>query len=506
MGASGTRAVYADAHHERFARAEYRRACPKDVTVAGTRVTRHTIRTRCTSHTIRTSGGPAPVTWILLALGLLLTLGTAVFVASEFCLVALDRHTVEKARDEGDTKATGVLSALTHLSTNLSGAQLGITITTLLFGFAVQDPLAGLLRPLALAAGLPGQWARGVAVVVAMVIAYVFSMLFGELVPKNLAIASPMGMARIVAPVQHAFTRLFKPLIVVFNATANSMLRLLGIEPQEELSAARSPAELDALVRHSASAGTLDPGTAVLLSRTLHLTDREAGDAMTHRGAMISLEVDATAADVLELSRSTGHSRFPVTDGGEDDVSGVVQVRQAVAVPRGRRTATSVRELMSEIPRVPETVPLDDLLIQLRQVGAQLAVVVDEYGGTAGVVTLEDVVEEIVGEVSDEHDDAEPERFVDEGERGWTVSGLMRPDEIRRELGVRVPESSDYDTLGGLVMDTLHRIPVIGDVMDVAGLRLTVVAMDGRRVDQVRVNVLDPEVLVGPRTEVEDDE
>lgn len=445
------------------------------------------------------------MTWILLGLGVLLTFGTALFVASEFSLVALDRHTVEKARDEGDRRAGGVLSALTHLSTNLSGAQLGITITTLLFGFAVQDPLAGLLAPLAEAVGVPSSAVGPASVIAAMAIAYAFSMIFGELVPKNLAIADPMMTARVVAPLQHGFTIAFRPLIAVFNSTANAVLRLVNIEPQEELSAARSPAELEYLVRHSAQSGTLDPGTAALLSRTLELSDREAGDVMTHRGAMVAIEADASAQDLLELSRTSGHSRFPVIDGGEDDVIGVVQVRQAIAVPRPDRATTAVRSFATEIPRVPETVGLDSLLLDLRELGAQLAVVVDEYGGTAGIVTLEDVIEEIVGEVSDEHDDGEPERFV-ERTGDWVVSGLMRPDEIRRELGVIVPESSDYDTLGGYVMDVLRRVPAAGDVVERDGLRLDVVAMDGRRVDQVKMMVLDDSARVTDDAEEDSDE
>ena len=445
------------------------------------------------------------MTFLLLGLGVLLTLGTALFVASEFSLVALDRHTVERARDAGDRKAEGVLSALTHLSTNLSGAQVGITITTLLFGFAVQDPLASLLAPLASAAGLPTGVATPVAVAAAMVIAYAFSMLFGELVPKNLAIADPMRTARVVAPLQHAFTMLFRPLIAVFNSTANALLRLVNIEPQEELSAARSPAELEYLVRHSAQAGTLDRGTAILLSRTLQLADREAGDVMTHRGAMVAVDAQDSAQDVLELSRTTGHSRFPVIDGSEDDVIGVVQVRQAVSIPRAERAATVVRSLVSEVPRVPETVGLDSLLLELRDIGAQLAVVVDEYGGTAGIVTLEDVIEEIVGEVSDEHDDGEPERFAGSGDQ-WTVSGLMRPDEIRRELRVIVPESSDYDTLGGYVMDVLRRVPAAGDAFDRDGLRVEVLEMDGRRVDQVRLTVLDDAARADDEEKEADDE
>ncbi|EWS82989.1 hemolysin family protein [Brachybacterium phenoliresistens] len=445
------------------------------------------------------------MTWILLAVGVLLTAGTAVFVASEFSLVALDRHTVEKAQQGGDRRAAGVLSALTHLSTNLSGAQLGITITTLLFGFAVQDPLAGLLSPVAAALGIPGSAVGPVSVVAAMAIAYAFSMLFGELVPKNLAIAAPMATAKVVAPLQHFFTTVFRPLIAVFNSTANAILRLVGIEPQEELSAARSPAELDYLVRHSARAGSLDRGTAVLLSRTLALADREAADVMTHRGAMIAVDASASAAEVLELSRTSGHSRFPVIDGSEDDVVGVVQVRQAVTVPRAERAGTPVRSIMADVHRLPETVPLDNLLLDLRDLGAQLAVVVDEYGGTSGIVTLEDVIEEIVGEVNDEHDEDEPERYARESERGWVVSGLMRPDEIRRELGVIVPESTDYDTLGGLLMDELRRIPAPGDVVESAGLRLEVLAMDGRRVDSVRLMVLDDSVRVAPVEEADDE-
>lgn len=444
------------------------------------------------------------MTLILLAAGVLLTLGTAVFVAAEFSLVALDRHTVERARDAGDRRAQGVLSALTHLSTNLSGAQVGITITTLLFGFAVQDPLASVLTPIAAAAGLPGGVAAPVSVVAAMVIAYAFSMLFGELVPKNLAIADPLRTARIVAPLQSAFTTVFRPLIAVFNSTANALLRLVNVEPQEELSAARSPAELEYLVRHSAQAGTLDRGTAVLLSRTLQLSEREAGDVMTHRGAMVVVDAQGSALDVLELSRTSGHSRFPVIDGSEDDVIGVVQVRQAIAVPRAERASTLVQSLVAEVPRVPETVSLDSLLLDLRDLGAQLAVVVDEYGGTAGIVTLEDVIEEIVGEVSDEHDDGEPERYAGGGDQ-WTISGLMRPDEIRRELRVIVPESADYDTLGGYVMDVLRRVPAEGDVLERDGLRIEVLEMDGRRVDQVRLTVLEDGARVADEQEADDE-
>ncbi|MDU2597818.1 MAG: hemolysin family protein, partial [Dermabacter sp.] len=348
------------------------------------------------------------MTWILLGVGLLLTAGTAIFVASEFSLVALDKHTVEKAVARGDKGARGVMNALTHLSTNLSGAQVGITITTLIFGFAVKDPLTEVLSSLLAFTGMEASLVATTALTLAMVLSYGFSVVFGELIPKNLAIAAPFETAKIVAPLQHGFTIALKPLIMMFNATANFFLRLLGVEPQEELSAARSPAELDSLVRHSAQAGTLDEGTAILLSRTLQLADRTAADVMTHRGAMISIDMSEPASEVLALTADSGKSRFPVTDESEDDVVGIVQARQAIKLPRSARSSTSVKEIMSEVVRVPETVGLDSLLEGLRAQGAQLAVVIDEYGGTAGIVTLEDVIEEIVGEVSDEHDTDEP--------------------------------------------------------------------------------------------------
>ncbi|MBB3022092.1 hemolysin family protein [Helcobacillus massiliensis] len=434
------------------------------------------------------------MTWLLLLAGVLLTLGTALFVAAEFSLVALDKHTVEKAAADGDSGAKGVLSALTHLSTNLSGAQVGITITTLLFGFAVQQPLTDLITPGLDAVGVPEGLRVTIGVALAMMISYAFSMVVGELIPKNLAIAVPYQTARVVAPLQHAFTVALRPVIIMFNATANFFLRLMNIEPQEELSSGRSPAELDSLVRHSARAGTLDRATAVLLSRTLQLREREAADVMTHRGKMLSIDVSATAEDVLALTRETGHSRFPVIEDSEDDVVGIIQVRQAVTVPREQRRTTTVRELMSEALRIPDTVPLDSLMVDLREAGAQLAVVIDEYGGTAGIVTLEDVIEEIVGEVSDEHDDDEPERFVENIDH-WQVSGLMRPDEIRREMGILIEESTEVDTVGGIVMMHLGRIPAVGDTVTVGGVRYDVLAMDGRRIDSLRLTVLDPGVL-----------
>lgn len=422
--------------------------------------------------------------WLLLGVGVLLTLGTAIFVAAEFSLVALDRATVERAAADGDKRAPGVLRAVRTLSTQLSGAQVGITITTLIVGYLVEPSLATLLTGPLESAGVPDGTADGLSVVLALTIATAFSMVVGELVPKNLAIAVPLATARIVVGPQRAFTAAMRPLITVLNGSANRVLLAFGVQPQEELSAGRSPEELASLVRHSAEAGTLDPETARLITRSLGFSTRTAADVMTPRVRMLVLQRTEHASDVVALARRTGHSRFPVIDEDLDDVVGVVHLKSAVAVPRERRDEVPVVAIMSEALRVPDTVRLDPLLVELRALGLQLAVVVDEYGGTAGVVTLEDLVEELVGEVADEHDRNRP-GAVRRRDGSWLVPGLLRPDEVRERTGFDIPDGPAYETMGGLVMAALGRVPRPGDQVAVDGAVMRVERMEGRRVDRI---------------------
>lgn len=445
--------------------------------------------------TIRSAAGPAVTEWILLGVGALLTLGTALFVAAEFSLVTLDRSTVEKAVAAGDRRANGVLQAVRNLSTQLSGAQVGITITTLVVGYLVEPSLATLLTGPLREVGLDDA-AEGVAVIVALALATAFSMVFGELVPQNLGISEPLRTARVVLGPHRAFTAAALPLIRVLNASADRILRAFGVEPQEELSAARSPEELVSLVRRSAAAGALDAEVARLLTRSLRFSGRTAADVMTPRVRTLVLRKDDPVSEVLALARRSGHSRFPVVDEDLDDVAGVVHLKSAIAVPLERRDTAVVGAIMTGALRVPETVRLDPLLLQLRQPGYQLAVVVDEYGGTAGVVTLEDVVEELVGEVADEHDRSRP-GLVRRRDGSWAVPGLMRPDEVRDGTGVEVPDGPAYETVGGFVMAALGRIPAAGDEVSVPGAVLRVERMDGRRVDRIRLTGL-PDLVAPP--------
>lgn len=423
--------------------------------------------------------------WLLVLAGVGLTAGTALFVAVEFSLVALDRPTVQKAIDSGDRRAEVVLGSLRRLSTQLSAAQVGITLTTLVLGYIATPSLGRLLQTPLSALGLQGEALRSVSAALALLIATLFSMVLGELLPQFLGISAPLATAKVVAMPVRVFAVIAKPLIVVLNGSANLVLRGLGITPQEELSGARTPQELASLVRRSAEAGTLDVGTARLVTRSLGFGEQTAADVMSPRARATSIERTATAEDVLRLARSTGHSRFPVTGEDWDDIDGIVHVKRAIAVPHDRRADVPVSALMVPPLLVPETIRLDPLLLLLREAGLQLAIVVDEYGGTAGVVTLEDVVEEIVGDVSDEHDRSRTTaREMTDG--SWTLPGLWRPDEVRERLRAPVPDGPAYETIGGWVMAELGRVPVAGDTVELPGWSITVLTMDGMRVDRLR--------------------
>ncbi|KJL46800.1 Magnesium and cobalt efflux protein CorC [Microbacterium hydrocarbonoxydans] len=422
--------------------------------------------------------------YVLLGVGLLLTVGTGLFVASEFALVNLDRADLEARRARGESRLSLTIGALRHTSTHLSAAQLGITLTTLLTGYTMEPALSNLLRPTLMAWSIPEAAIAPIATVVAMLVATALSMILGELVPKNFALALPLATAKLVIPFQVAFTTVFKPAVVVLNGSANGVLRSMGIEPKEELSGARTAEELSSLVRRSASAGVLEEDTATLLDRTLTFARLTAADVMTPRPSMHAISAGDSADDVIQLARRTGHSRFPVYDDDLDDITGVVHLKAAISVPRERRAEVPVGALATEPLRVPETVHVDGLISELRARGYQLAVVVDEYGGTAGLVTLEDLVEEIVGEVSDEHDRTRAGVIV--GRDGVTFPGELRPDELRSRAGVDVPEGDVYDTVAGYVMSVLERVPKIGDEVPVDSGLLQVVRMDGRRIDRIR--------------------
>ncbi len=425
---------------------------------------------------------------LLIILSLLLVLACGAFVAAEFAFVAVDRASVERAAEAGDRRARGARAALHTLSTQLSGAQVGITVTNLVIGYLAEPAIARLLAGPLRSLGASESSARALSVTLGLVLAAVVTMIFGELVPKNLAISRPLATARAVQGYQRAFTRATAILIRILNGTANAILRRLGIEPREELASARPAEELFALVGRSAERGTLPAGTAAFVQRSLRFGDRTALDVMTPRVRMRTVDADEPVAEVIRLTRSTGHSRFPVIGDGSDDVVGIVHIKHAVGVPEQLRETVPVREVMAPPVVVPSSLPLDPLLETLRAGGLQMAIVVDEFGGTDGLVTVEDLIEEIVGEVVDEHDRVSP-RALRSRDGTWLLSGLLRPSEASETTGVPVPDAGEYQTLGGLMSHVLGRIPEEGDAIEVDGVRYVVVRMDGRRVDRVRLHL-----------------
>nr|WP_042180728.1 hemolysin family protein [Kibdelosporangium sp. MJ126-NF4]CEL14548.1 Magnesium and cobalt efflux protein CorC [Kibdelosporangium sp. MJ126-NF4]CTQ88913.1 Magnesium and cobalt efflux protein CorC [Kibdelosporangium sp. MJ126-NF4] len=420
----------------------------------------------------------------------LLTLGTAIFVAAEFSLTALERSQVENhAQRQDDRKARNTLKAHRTLSFQLSGAQVGITITTLTTGYLAEPIIAKWLVPVMRLLGLPDGAAHGFALAIALLLANFISMLFGELVPKNVAISRPLATARRVSGFQLGFSRSLSWFINTLNTMANWLVRRLGVEPADELASARSPQELGSLVRSSAAQGTLDQGTAKLLDRSLRFGDRTAGELMTPRVRVHALRADATVPNLIELARATGFSRFPVHKGDLDEVIGIVHVKQVFGVPHELRATTEMAKLARLVPTVPESLDGDTLLDRLRGSGLQVALVVDEYGGTAGIVTLEDLIEEIVGDVRDEHDRGEVSPVRPLGKGSWMVSGLLRDDELDEATRFRMPEG-EYETLAGLVLSRLGRIPEVNDEVVVDGWRITVMRMDRHRVAELRVTRL----------------
>ncbi|MEU7857663.1 hemolysin family protein [Nonomuraea sp. NPDC049141] len=423
---------------------------------------------------------------VLFLLGALaLILANGIFVAAEFSLVTVERVRVHQLAQAGDRGAQGIEAAVRRLSFHLSGAQLGITVTSLLLGVVAEPAIADLLEPLLddVPAG------RGAAVVLAIVISTVAQMVLGELVPKNAALSRPMAVARLATPPQRVFSAAFGPLIKVCNAVANGLVRRLGAEPQEELASARSPEELGLLVRLSAEAGVLRPSTAAMLQRALRFGGKIAAEAMTPRTDCVTIAGSSSVAEFLKLARRTRHLRIPVGGAELDDILGVASVPRACAVPVAERERTPVTAIARPAVTVPESVNLEVVQERLSSTGVEMAVVIDEYGGFAGIVTVEDLVEELIGDIADEYDlpeeeSAEPTAALLAPGASISAPAVLRADEVEERTGFRMPEGP-YETLAGLVMAQLGRIPDPGDEVDVDGWTLRVESMRNRRIEQI---------------------
>ncbi len=412
----------------------------------------------------------------LIAIGLLIA-ANGVFVAAEFALVAVDRSRIDHDAETGSRRARMVRGLLRRLSFHLSGAQLGITVTSLAIGFIAEPTIAAVIEP---------PLSTGVALAVAFTVATVVQMVVGELVPKGVAIARPDGTSRFLAPFLRIYGLVFGPAIRVLDGSANWTVRQLGLEPREELFDVRSLPELELVIAASAEQGTLAGSASTLLTRSIRFGRKTAADALIPRTRLEAMASDETASALVERAAHTGHSRFPVYGADLDDIRGVVLVKSVHGVPRAQRDTTPVGDLMTEVLAVPETRELEDLLFDMRDRRQQLVVVIDEYGGTAGIVTLEDLVEEIVGEIDDEYDVRAPKLTGAPIVGTFVVDGALHPDEVEDATGFRPPEG-EYETLAGFVLERLGHLPVAGEAVERDGWRLEVRRMDGRRIAEIAV-------------------
>ncbi len=446
---------------------------------------------------------------MLILIGLLIviavTVVTGYFVAQEFSFVAVDRGRLRQQADAGDKAAGRALKVTERLSFVLSGAQLGITVTALIVGYVAEPFLGAGLADLLGVAGVPRSVSVPVSLALALLVATVVQMVFGELAPKNLAIARAEGLAKFLSRSTLIYLAVFGPIIRLFDMAASRLLRRVGIEPIEELPEGATPEDLEQIIAESREQGELDADTSVLLDRGLDFRQRTAAEVMVPRVDVHTLGSDEPVSRVVELL-DTGRSRFPVRGADDvDEIVGVVGIADVLEVPPAQRARTAVSTLVVPPLLVPASLQLPALLDRMRRDHRQLACVVDEYGGFAGIVTLEDIAEELVGPIRDEDDLFEPSpvRAVD---GSWLVPGRWRIDEVADATGMALPEGDDYDTVSGLVMTRLGRVPEVDDSVEIelpglelagdepSGVRLaiTVLAVDRHVPESVRIAVVDP--------------
>lgn len=421
-----------------------------------------------------------------LTLVVLLIVANGLFVAAEFSLVSVRRAELQPGIERGERRSRIVARELDDVSTALSVQQFGITATSLLVGWLVDQSVGSdVVQPLLVRVGLPAESTLVFAVGIAFFLSTVTQMVVGELFPKNLAIAKPLVVVRAVSPFSRGFGVLFGPVIRVFDVAARVVTtRVFGVEVRDQLDSALNLTELARVIRASGEQGNLSAGQATLLTKATALGDRRVSEVMVPRPDIHWLHVDATLEDLRRASDLTGHSRFPVYRADENDVLGTVHIKSLLSTPRAAYPTTTIHASLTPVLTVPESVLLRRLLADFARSQRTAAIVIDEFGTTAGIVTIEDVVEELVGEIEDEFDPYETSvRRI--GPNRFRLPGSFSIEQCAALLHVSIPDGP-YETLAGFVLDHLGRIPAAGESVTVSGGTITV-----HNVDQVRITELD---------------
>lgn len=417
----------------------------------------------------------------------LLVAANAYFVAAEFSLVAVRRSRIKELVAQGNRRAISTQKAIDDINLILSGTQLGITFASLGLG-AIGEPAIAVLferafRPLGSVLGKVA--AHGVAVTLAFTLITFLHVVLGELVPKNISISTPERAALWLAPPMRVFAIAFKPLLWLLRQSSNWVLKLFKMEAKSELTNLHTPDELAIIVEESRRGGVIKPGQSERLTRALEFPEKRAIEAMVPRIAAQAIPVDATLEDVLDLAERTGYSRFPVWRERPDEFIGVVHLKDMLKAGRKDDSAV-VGASMRDALLIPESIPLEQVLLQMRKLRNHFAIVLDEFGSTAGIITLEDIIEELVGEIRDEYD--VKERAVKIVDGGIRIPGTMRPDELFEETGCQLPEG-EYETVAGFLLERLGRLAKRGDEIAVDGFKIRVANVRQRRILSVDVQI-----------------
>ena len=410
----------------------------------------------------------------------------AFFVAAEFALVRSRKAHLQTDADQGMKGAATAVNMMDDLSRYLSAAQVGITLTSLGLGF-LGEPAIGSLLEDAIGEEVPQWVSTTVSVTLAYLITTSIHITFGEQVPKIFAIQKAEVVARFCARPLLIFTKIFSPFIGALNAASNAILRVLGVRTMGQLDEGESPEELRVLIQESVTGGKLDPGEAGMLTGVFHLHEQQARQVMSPAPAVVTVDTSEDVETALRRCVSSGHTRLVVTeDENRDRVKGIVHSNQLAQLLLADGPQASIEGLVREVPIVPETKPLDDLLADLQRQRSSLAVVIDEYGRTAGIVTIEDIIEEVVGEIDDETDPQGGEiRRLANGD--WFVRGHVAITDLI-DYGLELPVDSDaYNSVGGFVFGELGRLPKRGDTVTHNGYSIRVESVRENRIEAVRI-------------------
>jgi CBS domain containing-hemolysin-like protein len=428
------------------------------------------------------------MTVLLLLAVVVLVLLNGFFVAAEFALVRVRRAKVEEQAEEGKRGARLVLRQLDDLSRYLAACQLGITFTSLGIGFLGEPAVADIFEDV-FGTSIPHDLSLAISLALAYLITTSLHITIGEQVPKIYAINRAERVARWIARPLHLFTQVFSPFIHVLNAASNGILRLVGIRATNEYEEGGSPEELKVLIAQSLTGGQLDPGEASMLTGVFHLHEQQARQVMTPAPAVVTVDLSENVETALRRCVSSGHTRLVVTeDENHDRVKGIVHANSLAQLLLTEGPESRIDDLVREAPIVPETKPLDDLLADLQRQRSSLAVVIDEYGRTAGIVTVEDIIEEVVGEIDDETDPlGGAVRRLANGD--WFVRGHVAITDLV-DYGLELPVDSDaYNSVGGFVFGELGRLPKRGDTITHNGYSIRVESVRENRIEAVRIRV-----------------